>query len=179
MAQTTTQVLTTAVKGAHWLLDVTFADVDDDLANRPAPGNANPLGTAYAHLVLSEDAIVNGLLRGEAPLSVSTRAGRTGVDLPMPIHGITEGDLGAWYADARVSVDEMKDYAAEVFAATEQYVAGLDDAGLERTIELPFGDKGPVPVSEAITMLVIQHCDNYTGEISAIKGVFGLKGYPF
>jgi len=28
-------------------------------------------------------------------------------------------------------------------------------------------------------MLVIQHCDNFSGEISAIKGVFGLKGYPF
>lgn len=68
---------------------------------------------------------------------------------------------------------------SDVFAGTEAYVAGLDDAALGRGIDLSFVGLGEKPVSEVITMLVVQHCDNFSGEISAVKGVFGLKGYPF
>lgn len=179
MAPTTPEVLTSALKGAHWLINVTFDGVEDELANRPAPGTANPLGTAYAHVVLAEDAIINGMFQGKPPLSATARTGSTGVDQPMPMSPMVEGDLGEWYRTAKVDVAALKDYAAEVFAASEEYVAGLDEEGLGRMIEIPFGDMGQMPLSQAISMLVVQHCDNYAGEISAIKGVFGLKGYPF
>jgi hypothetical protein len=87
-------VLASAVKHAHWLLDATFADVDDELANRPAPGQANPLGTAYAHVAHAEDAVVNGLLQGREPLCASTPVLAACVDQPMPMPGMSEGDMG-------------------------------------------------------------------------------------
>ena len=179
MAQTTSEVLTTAVKQAHWLLNATFEGVDKELANRPAPGSANPLGTAYAHVALAEDAIVNGMLRGGQPAFAGTRAGRTGVDRTMPMPGMIEGDMGEWFRNSRVDPDKLRDYAAEVFAATEEFVAGLDVEGLSRMIDLSFAGLGEKSVADVITMLVIEHCDNLCGEISAIKGVFGAKGYPF
>ena len=179
MAQTTSEVLTTAVKQSHWLLNTTFADVDTDLANRPAPGQANPLGAAYAHIAHSEDGVVNAMLQGKQPLFASTRAGKTGVDRPMPMPGMVEGDMGEWYRNAKVDVDALRSYAAEVFAGTEEFVAAADDEKLSTKIDLSSVGLGEKTVADVITMLVIQHCDNYSGEISAIKGVFGMKGYPF
>ena len=61
---TAQQVLKAALEAAHGTLETTMADVDDDLANRPAPGVTNPIGSSYAHVALAEDAIVNGLLQG-------------------------------------------------------------------------------------------------------------------
>lgn len=179
MAQTISEVLLSALKQSHWLLNATFEDVDEKLANRPAPGNANPLGTAYAHVVHSEDAVVNGMIQGNEPLFATARAGKTGVDPLMPMPGMIEGDMGDWFRNARVEVDVLRAYAAEVFAGTEEFIAGSDEATLGRTIDLSFVGLGEKTVADVITMLVIQHCDNFSGEISAIKGVFGLKGYPF
>jgi hypothetical protein len=179
MAQTTSEVLTSAVKQSHWLLNATFEGVDNELANRPVPGQANPLGTAYAHIVHAEDGVVNAMLQGKQPLFAGTRAGKTGVDTPMPMPGMVEGDMGDWYRNAKVDVDALRSYAAEVFAGTEEFVAAADDEKLSETVDLSFAGLGEKTVADVITMLVIQHCDNYSGEISAIKGVFGLKGYPF
>ena len=56
------RILEAALASAHGVLAATAAGVDDELANRPAPGTANPIGSSYAHVALVEDAIVNGLL---------------------------------------------------------------------------------------------------------------------
>jgi hypothetical protein len=47
-----------ALRNAHFLLEATMADVTDDIANRPAAGTANPIGSAYAHAVFAEDRAV-------------------------------------------------------------------------------------------------------------------------
>ena len=75
---TVAQLLRDALENAHQTLEATMSDVTDEIANRPAPGNANPVGACYAHAVIAEDGIVNGLLRGQAPLFAGSWAGRTG-----------------------------------------------------------------------------------------------------
>lgn len=157
------------------MLDATFADVDDELANRPAPGQANPLGTAYAHVAHAEDAVVNGLLQGREPLCASTHAARTGVDQPMPMPGMSEGDMGEWFRSAKVDVEALMAYAADVFAGTEAFIAGADEATLGRNIDLSFVGLGETSFPDVISMLVVEHCNNFSGEISAIKGVFGAR----
>ena len=86
--------------------------------------------------------------------------------------------MGEWFRNASVTVDQLRAYAADEFAGTEAYDAGLDDQALGRGIDLSFVGLGEKPASEVITMLVVQHCDNLSGELSAVKGVFGLKGLP-
>lgn len=179
MSSTRAQVLAGLTKQAHWLINAVFEDVDDELANRPAPGNANPLGTAYAHVAFSEDAAVNVIFQGGAPLSATTFAAKTGVDQPMPMPGMVEGDMGEWFRTAKVDLSKLRPYAAAVFEATEQFIEGADDATLDRTLDLSAAGMGERSLLETYGMFVIEHCDNFSGELSAIKGVFGLKGYPF
>src|SRR5260221_2399205 len=73
------------VREARQVLDGTMADVTQAQAEFIPPGIANPLGATYAHVVCSEDMIVQGMLRQAAPLSAGDWAGRTGLSEPMPL----------------------------------------------------------------------------------------------
>src|SRR5438477_12732390 len=73
------------VRDARQVLDGTMADVTPTQIHFIPPGVANPLGATYAHVVCSEDMIVQGMFRQVAPLSASTRADRTGLSEPMPM----------------------------------------------------------------------------------------------
>src|SRR5712692_9441565 len=74
------------VRDARQVLDGTMADVTQVQVDFIPPGIANPLGATYAHVVCSEDMVVQGMFRQAAPLSASTWAGRTGLLTrpPMP-----------------------------------------------------------------------------------------------
>lgn len=176
---TAAQVLRGALDSAHHILENTMADVDDDLAHRPAPGNANPLGSSYAHVVIAEDAIVNGMLQGQAPLLAGAWAGRTGVDRPMPMPGMAEGDLGEWYHTVRVDLAACRQYAQAVYANSVAFLDAADDATLARPIDLSMMGMGTMPLAIVFEIFVTGHCNNLCGEISAVKGAFGRKGYPF
>lgn len=176
MALTVQEVLRGSLQSAHQILEATMADVTDEIANHPIPGTANPVGTSYAHVVLAEDAIVNGMLQGQPPAWATTWAGRTGTDKPMPMPGMVEGDMSHWYRAARVDLAALREYAKAVFAHSEEYVGSLADAELTREIDTPFGK---TPQALVVAGFVTGHCNNLCGEISAAKGVLGLKGYPF
>jgi hypothetical protein len=73
------------VRDARQVLDGTMADVTPTQVQFIPPGVANPLGATCAHVVCSEDMIVQGMFRQVAPLSASTWVGRTGLSEPMPM----------------------------------------------------------------------------------------------
>jgi hypothetical protein len=110
------------LKEAHGFLEATMADVTPEVANFIPPGRANSVGACYAHVICGEDLAINGMLKGGAPLFVSSHLGKTGL---------------------------------------------LSGAGL-----------GMRTVAWVLSRAVIGHADNFSGEISAIKGVQGKKGYP-
>lgn len=168
--------LRAALDFAHQTLEATMADVTDELANKPAPGRANPIGAAYAHVLHAEDAIVNGLLKGKPPFWTAGWAGRSGIDRPMPMPGVVEGDIGEWYHGVRVELAPMREYARAVYANTLAYLETAGDAELGREIETSIGT---MTATTIVADLVIAHCNQLCGEISAIKGANGLKGYPF
>jgi hypothetical protein len=166
--------LKSALEFAHQLLEGTMADVDDDLANRQPQGRANSIGSCYAHVALSEDYIVNGMLRGGSPLSDGEWSGRIGVDKPQPW---TNGeDLGKWYHSVRIDLAAARQYAQVVYAKSTEFIDSLDDESLLKEVE-PFGMRMTLAV--AIEAFVTGHCSSLAGEISAIKGTFGKQGYPF
>ncbi|MGN6672841.1 MAG: DinB family protein [Thermomicrobiales bacterium] len=162
------------------MLENTMADVTDEIANRPAPGDANPLGASYAHVLLAEDAIVNGMLKGAPPLAATSWAGRTGVDRPMPMPtGMAESDLGEWYHSAHVNLAACRAYAQAVYANSADFLSTADAATLARGMDMPMMGMGMLPLAIVFQIFVIGHCNNLCGEVSAVKGSFGLKGYPF
>jgi hypothetical protein len=73
-----------------------MADVTQVQAEFAPPGIANPLGATYAHVVWSEDMLVQGMFRQVPPLFASAWAGRTGLSEPMPTPGPEWAGYAAW-----------------------------------------------------------------------------------
>ena len=138
----------------------------------------NPAGALYAHAVVAEDGVINGMLKGSAPLFASTWAGKTGLSEPMPMPGPDWEKYGEWAQSVRLDLPALKEYAQAVYANTDQYLASLTAGDLDRSIDLSAMGLGTQTVGWVIGRLIIGHADNLTGECSALKGLQGLRGYP-
>lgn len=165
-------LLRNQMKEANELLEATMADVTPEQARWIPPGVANPLGAIYAHAVLVEDATVHGTLRGVPPLWESTWKAKTGISAPQ-MHATLE-----WARDLKVDLAALKSYAQAVYAATDAYLATLEEDDLERTIDLTSARLGKAPLSWILNTFLVGHTHNMTGEISCLKGLQGARGYP-
>jgi len=170
-----------AAQVGHWYLEGTMADVTAEQAHYAPPGRANPLGATYAHLLCSEDLIVNGMLKQTAPLSISTHAGKTGLSEPMPMPGSPDWSAAyaAWARRVQVDLAALKGYGADVYAATDAYLATLSDGDLHRELDLSGVGFGTQKLGWMLNLLLLNHVGTETGEIAVLKGIQGAKGYPF
>ncbi len=103
---TRVELLRRIVRDARQVLDGTIADVIQTQVDYIPPGIANPLGATYAHVVCSEDMIVQGMFRQAAPLAASTWAGReitirAGLSYPTQASGTIAGRSVAVILSAR------------------------------------------------------------------------------
>lgn len=176
---TVPSTLLATLRIAHSVMEATMADVTDELANRPAIGRANSIGSAYAHAVLAEDGFVQAVMQGQPPLFATAWADRTGTDRPMPLPGVVEGRLEDWYPSVVVDVPGCRAYAQAVYSASEEYLEAADDDVMNRPMEMSFAGVGTIPLATVFNVFVIGHMNNLAGEVSAVKGINGLKGYPF
>ncbi len=163
----------TALKWATELLESVMADVTDEQMAYIPPGLANPIGALYAHAVCAADGINRGSLQGDTPLFAGPWAGRTGISEPTMFL-----DLAA-ARNLKVDLAAAREYAQAVYADIHSYVASLSDADLERDIDLSQAGLGIRSLDWCVSALITSHFNNMAGEISALKGVQGAKGYPF
>jgi hypothetical protein len=171
-------LLRSVVSDARKVLDGTMADVTQAQADFTPPGIANPLGATYAHVIWSEDMVVQGMFKGGAPLFASTWAGRTGLSEPMPGPD-TWADYGPWTRRVKIDLAALRQYAQAVAAETEGYLASLADDDLDRPLDLSAVGLGQHTVGTAIGLLIANHLGTETGEIAVLKGIQGARGYPF
>jgi DinB family protein len=171
-------VIRSQLRDAHGFLEATIQDVDPELAHWPPPGTANPLGATYAHIITSEDMLVQGLLRHSAPLFATTWAGRTGISEPMPMPGPEWEHYGAWARRVQVDLGALREYAQAVYATTDTYLATLVPDVLGQTLDLSAIGMGQVSLAWVFSRLLIGHVDNICGEIACLKGIQGVRGYP-
>jgi DinB superfamily len=168
------------VRIAHDILEATMADVTPEQAHWAPPGIANPLGATYAHVVVSEDFVINGMFRHQAPLNTTTSADRTGLSQPMPAPASAAWSAyPAWTRQVRVDLDNLREYAHAVHAETDGYLASLSDADREQPLDLSDIGLGPQTVASTLTLLLLNHIGTETGEIACLKGLQGARGYPF
>jgi len=160
-------------KWAQGFLMGTIHDVTPEQSQWLPPGKVNPLGANYGHIITGLDGGVNGLIRGAAPLMVSTWEGKTGFSEPAP----PPGAWGAWARRVKVDMPAAQAYAQAVFAANDEYLATLSDADLARQVDLSAIGAPPSTVAEFLTVLLGNICW-HTGEISCLKGLQDAKGYP-
>ncbi len=175
----TSTVLREQIEGAHSVIEDTMADVTEEQAHWPPPGKANPLGATYAHAVLSEDFMVNGLLKGAAPLVAGEWAGRAGLSEPPPMPDQGEDVFARWFRSVRVDLPALRQYAQAVYKNTSEYVGSLQAADLDRTMDLASMGLGTQTVAWVLGNIIVWHVDAHCGEISCLKGLQGAKGYPF
>ena len=160
----------------HMVVEGTMEGVTDEKAHWLPSGTAHSIAATYAHLVLGEDAVIHGMIQGTAPLAATTWAGKTGVSEMPPNGSEGEGDWSSWASSVRVDIPALREYAKAVYAATDAYLGSLKPEDLDRKM------KAYGPDEQSLNMmfhLVAGHGNNHVGEISAIKGIQGLKGYQF
>jgi len=170
------------VQSAHGFLEATMGDVNAEMAHWGPPGIALPIGAAYAHFVTSEDWVVNVLFRGGVPLFAGPHAGRTGLsELPPDPSSVKDwsGEFAGWSRRVRIDLSVFRAYAQSVYAATDAYLSNAPDTELDRPMDLSAVGMGTQSVGFVVNNAVIGHAFSHCGEISALKGVQGKKGYPF
>ena len=159
---------------SHDVVTGTIADLTPEQSQNLPGGKAHPIGATYAHLTMSEDFIINMIIRGQAPLLMGEWAGKTGVNEPPPPPG---GPVFEWANRVQVDVPRTREYAQAVYKNTQDYVASLSVDDLDREVDVPgFGKNS---VGFWISLAAVVHPANHIGEISAMKGIQGAKGYPF
>lgn len=158
------------MKEAHNLLESTVGDVTPEQLHYLPQGHALPVGAAYAHVIFSEDILVQ-VLKGQEPLFETGTP--TGASEPMPNFMKGWEDYAGWTKRVRFDLPQLRGYAQKVYANTDAYIASLSEADLEKPD--PFGQKS---LAYFLSRGMIGHIDNLAGEISAAKGLQGLQGYP-
>lgn len=161
------QNLRAQLKGAHDWLEGTLAGVDDALANDVPPGGkVNTIGAMYGHVVTGEDYFVNVLLKGGAPLMMSVNPG---MSEPPPM-----GKWDEWGHRVKTNIAAQRAYAQKVYAASDAYLATLTDEDLAEETQTPVG---AMPLGAFIGLWIL-NAHSHAGEISTLKGLKGLQGYP-
>ena len=164
------ELLRGQLKSAHQFLDMTIGDVSEDAAKRVDDGwNIKPIGAIYAHIAASEDVILNGMIRGGAPLLARDGWGeKLGITDPMP-------SLDKLY-NFSAPMATVREYAAAVFKETDEYLGTVKSDDLLDEVDTPAGKMTKLAF---MANIMATHCPGHWGEIAALKGVQGLKGLPF
>jgi hypothetical protein len=169
------------LQAAHYLLEGTVGELKPEQVHWPPPGKANPLGANYAHVVISEDATMNGVLKGGVPLFASSWSGKVGVsELPPMPNPNAPGfpDWSEWGRRVKVDLAALRKYAQAVYAASDGYLASLTDSNLDRPVSLSALGLGESTVGYVLNNGIIGNAFTHVGEISCLKGLQGMRGYP-
>ncbi|MEZ4656490.1 MAG: DinB family protein [Caldilineaceae bacterium] len=169
MSNSAVSLLRTQYKEMAGWLEGTMAGVTDEVAHYAPGGKATPIAGHIAHILSGLDYFILAQAAGQAPLMASAFAGKSGMSALPP-----QGDSTEWMNTVRVDGDAIHAYGKAVFAAVDDYLATLNDDDLAREIEFPFGKYSVGWVFNIMLLNTYSH----TGEISTIKGLQGLKGYP-
>ncbi len=164
---------------AHDLLEAVMADVTPEAAAWIPPGRANPVGATYAHVVLSEDRTIHTLLQHEPPLYDSGWADKLGLSEGMPDQGADMQGYVDWTRRVSLDLPVFQAYARAVYADSDRYLASLTPTDLDRVLDMSGIGMGKDTVARILSRQVVAHADNIAGEISCLKGLQGLRGYPF
>jgi DinB superfamily len=170
-------LLRTQLRAAHEYLEGTMDGVTTAQAQWIPPGTATPIGANYIHMVQSEDAIMNQLLQHKEMLGATTWADKLGASEPHPPPGTSAEDYFAWSRRVQLDLPAFREYAQAVYAASDDYIAGLSPNDLDEVLDLSSMGMAPVTRAWVLTRYVIGHADNICGETSTMKGLQGAGGY--
>lgn len=166
------QAVKTAFGGAQGWYTGTVAGLTSEQANEVPPGVAHPIGELQAHILHSIDGLVNMMCRGQQ--SIWERDG-WGAKLGVPMMMLHDTESARSF---RVDPAQLEDYATSVFTEFQAYLDTLTPADLDREVDFGPG-LGKMSLGAFLLNPLLGNTFAHTGEISALKGLQGQRGYPF
>jgi hypothetical protein len=169
------ELLQHSLDNSFEILGLVTRDLTQEQCDWLPPGIANPIGALYWHTVSGAEEVAGGWLDGPQPLY--ERAGWRQAVLgtgPDGVDGAEAAQGQVW--KARVELPALHEYARAVAMELRRWVGTLSQADLDRVVHTPIGD---YTVARALQTFVVWHIDAHCGEISALKGCQGARGYPF
>ena len=164
-------VLNQQIAFMRLLYNAAIGDMTDEQFNWTPPGMANSIRASLVHLLNAEDFFVQRVIQGK--LRIWEREGwgeKIGLSEP-PGRGRNWEEV----TEKPLALATVLGYAQAVYAGTDEYMAGLTNEELDRQVRF-FGSQHPV--ADVLATLVT-HSTGHLGEISAAKGMQGVKGLPF
>ena len=150
------------------MIQRSLEDLDDEIVHWEPGGTANTIGQLLAHVVTGQDLLIGEKLQGGSTLFSQGWAEKTGIPLDRTQIWVK----GAW----RLNLDGFKAYHAAVETQSRGYIDSMTPADLEREVAWIRGPEQPV--SRLFQVIFINHALGHAGEMSALKGIRGLKGLP-
>jgi len=156
----TVELLQFSLGAAFDILSRVTADLTQEQADWRPPGIANTIGSIYSHILTYVDYYVrNYYIEGKPqPVTVESR--------PAEL----------WMQDVQVDLSELHQFASEVESTVQDWLSSLTPVDLERRGDTTGGE---LSLAQGLELFVIWHINAHCGEISALKGCQGLKGYPW
>jgi hypothetical protein len=169
----TVELLGYSLGTAFDILGQVAADLTQEQADWMPPGTAVPIGALYWHTITTTDQVVHGWGLGQAPLSQSA-----GWQAKVVVGEAPKEEEGrpAGFSEVKVNLAEMQAYAKAVVDAAQGWLSALAPGDLDRKINTPIGE---LNLAQTIDTFVIWHVNAHCGEIAALKGCQGARGYPF
>ena len=167
------ELLQYSLGNAFGILGQVTADLTQEQADWVPPGIANPIGATCWHTASGTDLIVHKWCAGQTPLFESA-GWREKVLLASGPEG--EGETREHMLSIQVDLPELEAYTQAVAEAVQAWLSTLSPEDLDRQIENPMGEMN---LGQVLEMFVIWHINAHCGEIAALKGCLGAKGYPF
>jgi hypothetical protein len=169
----TIELLQYSLGNALDVLGQVTADLTQEQADWTPPGIANPIGSLYWHTISSIDIIVHGWGLGEA--SIFQKEGWQDKVVVSPA-AQEQKDHPPEMRETIVDLAALREYEKVVFETTQGWLASLTPEDLERKVETPIGE---LNLAQMIESFIVWHINAHCGEISALKGCQGARGYPF
>jgi uncharacterized damage-inducible protein DinB len=160
--------LRTSVKSVNDMVETAMQDLSDEVVNFAPGGTANTIAQLLAHVVSGQDLLINDKIGGGRSLHEMGWAVKTGIPLERPLIWQREG----WKLDL-AGFDE---YRREVAKSVERTFRFMKPADLDREVSWVRGPDRPLALM--MQTIFVNHGLGHCGEISAIKGMQGLKGLP-
>jgi len=157
-----------ALNDAHRMGDIALEGLTREVAQYDAGGTTNTIQQLLSHMTIGEDNAINRMLKGgERILEAQGWAAKTAIPT----------ERGAvWGKEWALDLDAFREYRELVKHSAVDYVSNMDLADLDREVEWMNGTR---PAHSVLQVVVIHHMLGHSGEVSALKGLQGLKGLPF
>lgn len=175
------EMLRQVLKDSHETLEATMEGVTDEVAHYKPAGKALPIVAAYTHVLVSEDMLLSSMVKKSKSLLEQGWAEKNGLSAQHPaMDADWEKNFAEWSTTVKADLPKLKEYANAVYTQSDEFFAGLKDQDLwDKKVDLSMWGLGEWPLIRFILRMLVSHVDSLTGEISAAKGLQGLKGYPF